>query len=181
MARTADSEAWRRFLIGLGIENDLAAYWASFARPNVHLATGPVSDADTSVIGASKLGGYPDLPVEIAWPMRPAFSYPRDSVHRHSPDSTWKSQLLSFVAQINLGDIAKLGLDLPLPDHGLLSFFYDVETQPWGFDPRDALGTRVLYSDGRTSLQRLTHPEGKLLNVRVIDLLPGECLPTWDD
>jgi len=48
---------------------------------------------------------------------------------------------LAFLAQINLAEIASTGgTDLALPESGLLSFFYDAESQPWGFDPGDSVG-----------------------------------------
>jgi uncharacterized protein YwqG len=78
-------------------------------------------------IGASKLGGLPDLPEASEWPCRDG-----------AP--------LSFIAQINVTALPKFdGLD-ELPPNTLLSFFYDVEGLPWGFDPGDKGGWCVLAS-----------------------------------
>jgi uncharacterized protein YwqG len=161
MART-NPELWRRFFVERGFPKDLAALWASFVRPNIQLVPGPVLGSDTTPIGVSKLGGDPDLPIGMPWPVRPG------------------GEPLSFLAQIDVSEVPKSGSGLPLPDHGLLLFFYDAETQPWGFDPADASGTQVLYVDERRSVQRLCHPQGKISNVRTIQLVPGECLPTWE-
>jgi uncharacterized protein YwqG len=78
-------------------------------------------------IGASKLGGLPDLPDASEWPSR-------DGVP------------LSFIAQINVTALPKFGGLDELPPNTLLSFFYDVEGFPWGFDPDDKGGWRVLAS-----------------------------------
>ncbi len=80
-------------------------------------------------IGASKIGGLPHLPESMGWPYNGA--YP-----------------LSFIAQINLADISGLIDPSPLPNKGWLYFFYDTEEYPWGFDPKDKAGWKVLYFDG---------------------------------
>jgi uncharacterized protein YwqG len=77
--------------------------------------------------GASKLGGLPDLPDASEWPSRDG-----------AP--------LSFIAQINTAGLPKFGGLDELPPNSLLSFFYDVEGSPWGFDPKDKGGWRVLSS-----------------------------------
>jgi uncharacterized protein YwqG len=180
MART-NPKVWRRFLMDRGIAADLATFWAGFARPNILLIGGPVCYLDITAIGTSKLGGYPDLPDGMAWPVRPAFAYRQDSQRAtYLPDSAWRPQPLSFMGQINLSEVAKFGCDLPLPHTGVLSFFYDAVTQPWGFDPNDAVGTQVMYLDGRSSLRRVAHPDGQSLKVRAINPLPSECLPGWE-
>jgi len=140
---------------------DLAVLWASLARPNVQLVPGPVVDADMTHSGASKLGGEPDLPAAVPWPVRPG------------------SEPLTFLAQLNLAELSTYGSGLPLPDDGLLLFFYDAETQPWGLDPADASGTHVLYVGGGTAVERRAHPKGRPSKVRKLQLMPGESLPSW--
>lgn len=62
--------------------------------------------------GASKVGGSPDLPNDVAWPRvvragsRKRFDFP-----------------LAFLAQIALADVTKLDREKLLPRSGLLSFF----------------------------------------------------------
>lgn len=56
-------------------------------------------------IGASKIGGLPDLPEGVAWPE--VRGYP-----------------LSFVAQVNLADVGLYDEEQILPVQGLLSFFF---------------------------------------------------------
>ena len=105
-------------------------------RNSVRLVPDPA--ADTTRIGASRLGGEPDLPADTEWP--------------EGHDGP-----LSFVAQINLGDVTPLVPDEGLPTSGLLSFFYDTVSMPWGFDPKDRGSWAVIYSDG--DLVRRTAPE----------------------
>lgn len=100
----------------------------SLALPSVKLIREMVSE-DELAPGASKIGGHPDLPVGLDWP-------------------EWQGLPLSFIAQINLGDVVPF-ISLPeLPRAGLLSFFYDAEQRTWGFDPKDAGSWKVFYFDG---------------------------------
>lgn len=88
------------------------------------------SDAsDGLFVGTTKLGGAPDLPAGTDWPMvdgRP----------------------LTFVAQIDLAEVAPFDSRRLLPATGLLSFFYDTQGWPSGYDPSERDGWRVRFSDG---------------------------------
>ena len=80
----------------------------------IALAATRADDADIA-IGASKFGGAPDVAAGFAWPM-------------------WNERPLSFVAQINLEEIAPFDIENKLPSSGLLSFFYDMnEDSDWPF------------------------------------------------
>ena len=68
--------------------------------------------------GRSRLGGAPDVGRGFEWPQR-------DGVP------------LAFLAQVDLASAARFPFAAVLPPRGLLSFFYDAEQQPWGFDPKD--------------------------------------------
>jgi uncharacterized protein YwqG len=73
----------------------------------------------------SHFGGSPDLPQNIEWPEK-------DGVK------------LGFLARLSLAEIQnKLIVDW-LPKSGALLFFYDMENQPWGFDPNDRGSWAVL-------------------------------------
>jgi len=110
------------------------------ARPSVRLlpdAAAPVNDP------ASRLGGTPDLPASTSWP-------------RNDDD------LLSFIAQVNLADIAPHDSGGLLPRDGLLSFFYDAVTQSaWGFDPADHGSAAVIYSPAHATTE-LREPPASL-------------------
>lgn len=63
------------------------------------------------------------------------------------------------MAQINLAEAAAAGALPDMPAAGWLVFFYDEENQPWGFDPKDRGGWRVLFFEGEAaSLRRMVPP-----------------------
>lgn len=110
------------------------------AQPAVRIAA-EVVDEDTLPLGSSKIGGRPDLPCDTMW-----------SMNGETP--------LTFLGQFNLADLASYHVERVLPRVGILSFFYDSATQPWGFDPGVCAGWRVLYSEPSASiLYRLDWPQ----------------------
>jgi uncharacterized protein YwqG len=92
---------------------------------------------DAVPLGASKIGGLPDLPASLAWPK-------------------WKTGELSFVVQVNLAELPENDM---LPSSGLLSFFYDREQSAWGFDPQHKEGFRLWYFPETSGLNRTRAPE----------------------
>jgi uncharacterized protein YwqG len=106
---------------------------------SIRITVRPVEDVSVA-IGASKLGGEPDLPEGSAWP-------------------TGKGLPLSFIAQIRLADVAPFDPQHALPPSGLLSFFYDATQQTYGADPADRGGWTVVYVPGDSgTLQRVSTP-----------------------
>ncbi|MCC7539503.1 MAG: DUF1963 domain-containing protein [Deltaproteobacteria bacterium] len=86
-------------------------------------------------IGASRLGGVPDLPSALAWP-------------------TQGDRHLTFVAQIDLGALTPEWVD-GLPSSGWLYFFVGRDAPAWD------VTHRVLYFDGpRDALSATTVPSG---------------------
>ena len=88
---------------------------------------------------------------------------------------------LAFLCQINLEQVAQAGgCGLSLPERGLLSFFYDVDCQPWGFDPADGDGALLLYTPPATALARQSPPDelegGKAVG-HAPTLVPRSSLP----
>jgi uncharacterized protein YwqG len=109
---------------------------ARLAEPSIRIAARRTA-ADALPLGASRFGGAPDVPSGFAWPERDG-----------SP--------LAFLAQIDLSELQAPAL----PASGWLLFFYDAAGQPWGFDPKDAGGARVVHVDAaRGALARRPHPE----------------------
>jgi len=98
-----------------------------------------LSPADEKQTGQSRIGGNPDLPVGVPWPGQ-------------------ADNPLSFLLQINLAHSAKYPFNRDLPRKGLLSFFYDAQAQPWGYDPDDRGGWKVLYFDSIEQLVRRECP-----------------------
>ena len=98
--------------------------------PAIALTATRADDADIA-IGASKFGGAPDVPAGFAWPM-------------------WNELPLSFMAQINLAEIAPFDIEDKLPSSGLLLFFYCLNEDggwPWG-ELKDVGGWRVFHFEG---------------------------------
>ena len=92
-------------------------------QPALHLF--PSSEIQPGV--SAQLGGHPWAPEGWEWPRNA------------------EGEALSFLASIDLQSVASY-LSAPwLPQSGMLLFFYDVNKQPWGFDPKEQLGWRVEY------------------------------------
>jgi uncharacterized protein YwqG len=113
------------------------------ARNSIRLIATP---SEAISVGASKLGGQPDLPDEIEWP-------------------TYNDVPLGFIGQINLAEATPFDLEEELPKSGMLYFFYDGQQQTWGFDPKDSGSSRVLFYDG---------PASALKRRKASDRLPAE-------
>ena len=140
-----------------------------------------VEDAELP-IGASRLGGRPDLPPAVEWPRWNGFTA-EDLVTARGmrlPQGQ-KPAALSFLAQLNLAEIPD-GTGL-LPDRGWLCFFYDAGQQPWGFDPRDRGCARVVYFDGDVAaLQRRDVPANAAADALHATKITAELtatLPRW--
>jgi len=109
------------------------------SQPSIRLYTTPVEDAALR-IGASRIGGLPDLPASTNWP-------------------EWKGKPQSFIAQIRLDEVHQYDTNGLLPPQGMLWFFYDATQQTFGDSPADSGGWRVLFMDGDLSkLQRVSAP-----------------------
>jgi len=94
-------------------------------------------DEDDLAIGSSRLGGHPDLPIDLEWP-------------------AWNGRPLDFLVQLDLSEISGFKVCKHLPPSGRLYFFYDSESMKWGFDPADRGSWRVMFSDKpKESLQRI--------------------------
>jgi hypothetical protein len=116
--------------------------WLQLGRPSARLTPtrGPGSDAAT-------LGGNPCLPLDVEWPHWPD----------HGP--------LTFVAALDCARLPAV-VDMPLPDDGMLLFFYfdgqidDGEALVLASDPDSRPGSRVLYIPAGTPVSERSAPEG---------------------
>jgi len=72
----------------------------------------------------SRLGGRPLLSSRLDWPR-----------------STERP--LDFLLQVDLAEVSPSDPSGALPSPGLLTFFYDLVNQPWGYDPAQLDGFRV--------------------------------------
>jgi hypothetical protein len=64
------------------------------------------------IISRSKLGGCPLLPANFVWPPS-------------------KRRVLDFVLHVDLAELSEFEPSRLLTSSGLLTFFYDLENQPW--------------------------------------------------
>lgn len=156
----------------------LAEYEATIirsAKPAIKINRERTNEDDIP-IGASKLGGNPDLPADFEWPHR-------DNIP------------LTFIAQFSLADVAKAppfddlasrSIQKPLfdleaiptlrateladfPEEGLLYFFY---YHVGKIEPFDRDSWRIFYFDYRTdALLRVQHP------IKETEMQPIEALP----
>jgi uncharacterized protein (TIGR02996 family) len=116
------------------------------ARPALRWEAAAVEDEQADIpVGASKLGGYPDLPRGYRWPTG-------GECHAIYIDDTGGThRLAGFLAQINLAEVAQTQAAKDLPKSGLLSFFsfQDMEN-----DNPDAVGAKAIYFPEATNLVR---------------------------
>ncbi|MBR6916927.1 MAG: DUF1963 domain-containing protein [Clostridia bacterium] len=99
---------------------------------------------------ASRIGGRPALPDGFVWPTYTGKAYDDDEPVERP---------LAFLAQINLKDTAPLDKDGLLPESGMLSFFYELETEKWGYEPDDKGSARVFYFPDVSALTVFDFPE----------------------
>lgn len=120
---------------GLGA---LADEILALARPAIRVVPTPTALADLP-IGASRIGGTPDLPRGTPWP-------------------TWKGEPQSFLGQFDLASLARLPASAALPSEGSLIFFYSARQDTWGFDPDDRESWSVIYAAPGDPLTRAEPP-----------------------
>ncbi len=100
--------------------------------------------------GKTKFGGAPDVPADFKWPYYEG---------KHCLVETPKNRALSFIAQFDLAEISRYDTDGLLPKTGILSFFYELETMKWGFDPKDRGCARVYYFEDAGALSPAKFPD----------------------
>jgi uncharacterized protein YwqG len=109
------------------------------AKDSIRLHAKLAGEYDLS-IGASRIGGVPDVPPDFKWPER-----------NEVPQS--------FIAQLYLEEVHPYDIHGVLPSRGMLWFFYDAKQETYGADPADRGGWRVMFSDDYSELQRIAVPD----------------------
>lgn len=94
-----------------------------------------ISGTAADKLGGSRFGGKPDVPDDFAWP-----------VYQNMP--------LTFLAQLSCEELSAFDINNELPNTGLLSFFYALDNECFGYDYRDKEGFRVFWFDGTQPLHR---------------------------
>jgi uncharacterized protein YwqG len=127
----------------------------------------------------SVFGGAPLVPKDFEWPTYtpPPRKYPPAVLKNlgipQPPDPVPRA--LDFLLQLDLAGLPSLDEPNQLPTEGLLTFFYDCENQPWGYDPAHQDSFRVVLLSGDDLVTRL--PPNPPLEARGLVLSPGETLP----
>ena len=114
----------------------------------------------------SQFGGAPLLPPGFQWPtyMTQPVAYPPAVLAKLGIQAPAAPSVrgLDFLIQIDLSELTSLPAAPELPSEGLLTFFYDVENQPWGYDPAHLDGFRVVLVEDNGALVRSEHATSPL-------------------
>lgn len=122
----ASVNGWKNLVQAAGLKH----HWKFFLpllKNEIWLHPQPLAE-EKIPLGFSKIGGKPDLPDDIPWPV------------------DGSGQSLSFVAQINCRHVSYFLQTKDLPNRGILYFFYSACQEGWGFSPNDRNTFRVIYS-----------------------------------
>lgn len=95
---------------------------------------------DPTPVGATRFGGEPDLPSEVAWP-------------------SVEGRPMTFAAQLDLASLASFRAASELPRDGVLSFFYDA-FPGGGVDEVIRHEVRVMHTPASAALARRATPAG---------------------
>ena len=99
---------------------------------------------------AGRFGGAPDVPPDFAWPYFETATFGDDTV---------KPRPLCFLAQFDCAVLSAFDPEQLLPRAGMLSFFYEMGSQRWGYDPGDAGCARVYWFPESAALAPAAFPE----------------------
>jgi uncharacterized protein YwqG len=136
------------------------------AKPCARIVPTRVGSMDEIPLGASRLGGLPDLPADYQW-------------------KTYQGKPLTFIGQFRLSEIAPMDTEGILPHKGLLYFFFESIEQASGSDQTERPAWDVLYvPDESVPLIRTPHPVMETKHVRLealpanrVDVIAGISLP----
>ena len=95
---------------------------------------------DSEIVDKSKIGGKPYLPKDFVWPY-------------------YQELPLSFLAQFNLEEVSSLDKDKLLPSKGMLYFFYELETEEWGYHPESKGCAKVFYFEDTSNFELIDFPK----------------------
>lgn len=84
--------------------------------------------------------------------------------------------MLTFLASLDLEEVAASGAITWLPTTGKLLFFYDTDSQPWGFDPADQGGWSVIHVN-KLGSEETAQPSA--LPQFLVEFEKVESLPDW--
>lgn len=129
-------------------EKKLKELMLKIAKKEIRITSYGEVDEEANIC-ASKIGGRPAVPKDFEWPVYKGMGY--DDVEKERP--------LAFLAQINLAEASKYDEEGVLPKTGILSFFYELMSMTWGFDPKDKGSARVYYFPNIEELELMDLPK----------------------
>ena len=125
--------------------------------------------------GGTRFGGRPDVPRGFEWP-----AYEGEGMHGKTA-----KRPLSFVAQFDCAELAKYDAEHLLPERGVLSFFYEMDSMRWGFDPQDKGCARVYWFEDSAALEEAEFPEDLEEDYRfpalAVKMRAEPSFPGWED
>ena len=125
--------------------------------------------------GGTRFGGRPDVPRGFEWP-----AYEGEGMH-----GKVAKRPLSFIAQFDCAELAKYDAEHLLPDHGVLSFFYEMDSMRWGFNPKDKGCARVYWFEDSAALEEAEFPDDLAEDYRfpalAVKMRAEPSLPGWED
>ncbi|MBQ4353754.1 MAG: DUF1963 domain-containing protein [Clostridia bacterium] len=127
-------------------KSDLSAALPKLLKNAVRITAG----GETSSPLDSRFGSNPMLPADFVWPYYEGETW----------DGVKASRPLAFLCQINLADAAPYDTEGLLPDHGMLSVFYELTSLRWGYDPDDLGCVRVYWFEDTDKLTLTAPPAG---------------------
>lgn len=124
------------------------------------------SNEDNEILNKSKIGGKPYLPKDFIWPY-------------------YQELPLSFLAQINLKEVNSLDKDKLLPSKGMLYFFYELETEEWGYKPQSKGCAKVFYYEDISNFSLIDFPENMEDDYKIpefkVNFKSNISLPSYED
>jgi hypothetical protein len=133
-----------------------ASLW-SLGQPALRIVAGEEVGSEAP---GSRLGGRPLATPGTAWP-----------VDENGP--------LDLLVQLDLAAVARVQPELSLPDHGLLSFFYNTNDQPWQSPEPDPASWQVRWETG--DLAPVAGPDRQSDPARAVHLEASLTLPDGSD
>ena len=121
---------------------------------------------NSEIINKSKIGGKPYLPKDFVWPY-------------------YQELPLSFLAQINLEEVNSFDKDKLLPSTGMLYFFYELETEEWGYHPESKGCAKVFYFEDSSNFELIDFPKNMEDDYKIpefkINFKSNISLPSYED
>lgn len=106
-----------------------------------------IGDEIIETHGATRFGGLPDVPIDFQWP-------------EYFDEDIGGSYHIKFIAQINCAKVKLNSLNNFFPKKGLLSFFYDIEGQPFEGESNCKGCVRVFLFENINELVLASYPSG---------------------